>query len=202
MAPYSPKYCSILWKFWPEVVSSKINTVWKILQIFAFWLKWDAPNVYSFGPFWGPIYCWKTKNITKNQKKPASLGISNDLSFRSQNNHRILVKLSKKNEFFWSKLGLNCPLEPNQQVNRNSHIAYNRTIHLYFLDAKFHLVGICCPELNQKETATFFLIQDPIWFRPILAHFLEKSNFYRDRMNPKFESLKIVKIGQSKYIPE
>ena len=67
LGPYFPKYCSILLKFSPELVSNKINTVWKILQNFAFWLKWDAPKVYSFGPFWAPIYCRKTKNIAKNQ---------------------------------------------------------------------------------------------------------------------------------------
>ena len=67
LGPYFPKYCSILLKFSPELVSNKINTVWKILQNFAFWLKWDAPKVYSFGPFWSPIYCRKTKNIAKNQ---------------------------------------------------------------------------------------------------------------------------------------
>ena len=67
LGSYFPKYCYILLKFWPEVVSNKTNTAWTILQNFAFWLKWTTPNVYSFGPFWGPIYCQKIKNIAKTQ---------------------------------------------------------------------------------------------------------------------------------------
>ena len=57
------------------------------------------------------------------------------------------------------KLGLNCPLGIHQRVVRNFHIAYNRTIHLCFLDANFHFLGICCSLLYPKETTTFF------WFR-------------------------------------
>ena len=30
---------------------------------FGFWLKWNAPKVYSFGLFWGPMYHLKTKKI-------------------------------------------------------------------------------------------------------------------------------------------
>ena len=43
------------------------NSVWKVLQNLEFWLKWDAVKIYSFGPYWSPIYRWKTKNIGKNQ---------------------------------------------------------------------------------------------------------------------------------------
>ena len=39
----------------------------KSLSKFAFWLKWDAPKVYSFGPFSDPIYRRTSKNIAKNQ---------------------------------------------------------------------------------------------------------------------------------------
>ena len=64
LGPYSPKYCSVLLIFWPEVIfQSKKHSVWKILQNFKFWLKWNAPKIYSFGPFWGPSYHRKTKNI-------------------------------------------------------------------------------------------------------------------------------------------
>ena len=75
LGSYSPKYCSILLKFWSEIVSNKTNTVWKILQN-AFRLKWDMPKVYGLSPSWGPIYCGKTKNIAKNQNssKTTSLG--------------------------------------------------------------------------------------------------------------------------------
>ena len=97
--------------------------------------------------------------------KTTSLGISNNISPRSQKSHWILVKLSKKT-FFGPKLGLNCRLGPNQMVIWNSHIAYNRTIHPYFLDAKFQLLRICCFWLYLEET-TLFLVQDPIG--PILG---------------------------------
>ena len=44
---------------------------------------------------------------TKISAKTASLGIINNISPRSEKNHKILVKLSLKT-FFGSKLGLNC----------------------------------------------------------------------------------------------
>lgn len=115
-------------------------------------------------------------------------------------------------------MSLNCPLEPNQRVIRNSHTAYNRTTHLYFLDGKFQLVGICCSWLYPEETNTLFFAQDPIW--PILGglggnnsgkqgldwakiltagsphgytsaiwSILKSSFFYRDRTYPKLEFL-------------
>ena len=111
LGSYSPKYCSILLEFWPEVVSNKTNTAWKILQNFAFWLKWDTPKVYGLGPFWGLIYCQKTKNIAKNKicTKTKSLGIWHNVIPTSQKNHRMLKKLSQKTTFFGPKIGLNWP---------------------------------------------------------------------------------------------
>ena len=93
---------------------------------------------------------------TKTSVKTTSLGILNNVSPRSQKDHRILVKLRKKT-FFVPKLFLNCPLGSHQRVIRNSHIAYNRTIHLYFLDAKFQLLGICCSRLYPEVATTIFL---------------------------------------------
>ena len=98
---------------------------------------------------------------TKVFAKTKSLEISNNVSPKSQKNHRILVKLSKKKTTFF---GPNCPLGPCQRVVRNSHIAYNRTIHLYFLVAKLQLLSICCYWLYLEET-TF------IWFRTQLGPF-------------------------------
>ena len=109
-----------------------------MFENFEFWLKRNARKVYSFGPFWGP-------------------------SLRSQKNHIILVKLTK-NKLFGPKLAINCDLRPRQRVMRNSHIAYNRTIHLYCLNVKFQLLGICCSRLYLEETTTFFFVQDPIGF--------------------------------------
>ena len=104
---------------------------------------------------------------TKISEKAASLGISNNVNPRSQKHHRIIVKLSKKKTFFGPKLGLNCFLELHQRVIRNSLIGYNRTMHLYFLDAKFQLLSISRSPLYQEETAMFF------WFRTQLGPFWE-----------------------------
>ena len=47
------------------------HSFWKILQNFEFWPKWNGilnqMKVYSFGPFWSPVYYEKTKSIDKNQ---------------------------------------------------------------------------------------------------------------------------------------
>ena len=88
----------------------------------------------------------------KISAKTTSLGISNNISSRSQKDHRILVKLTK----WCSKLTLNCPLGPHQKVIRNSRIVYNKTIHLCFQDAKFQLLVICPSRLYWEETTTFF----------------------------------------------
>ena len=54
-------------KFRPEVVFQwGKHSALKIFQKFEFWLKWNACK-FSFGPFWGPTYCQKTKNIAYNQ---------------------------------------------------------------------------------------------------------------------------------------
>ena len=49
-------------------------------------------------------YCLKPKFL----EKTTSLGISNNVSPMSQKNHRILVKLSKKN-IFWAKIYKSAP---------------------------------------------------------------------------------------------
>ena len=73
LGPYSPKYCLILLNLWPEVVSDQKNSIWEILQNLEFW----------------------SKRKTKNSTKTARLAIINNVSPRSQKNHRILVKLSR-----------------------------------------------------------------------------------------------------------
>ena len=106
-------------------------------------LKFDSNGMQLKFTVWFTVYCWKTKNIAKNQifAKIASLGIINNVSPSSQKNQRILEKLSLKT-FFGPKLGLHCP--PWVKVSlTNSHIAYNWTIHLYFLDVRFQL--LCLP---------------------------------------------------------
>ena len=78
LGAYSPKYCLIMLKLWSEVAFDKKNSIWEILQNLEFWLKRNAVNVYIFGPYRGPIYCWKTKNITKNQNFHKNCILSND----------------------------------------------------------------------------------------------------------------------------
>ena len=93
LGPYSPKYCLILLKFWPEVIFHEGKySAWKILQNFEFWFKWNTPKVYSFGPFWVPIYK-KPKILleTKISAKTTSLGKSNNVSSRSPKDHRIVA---------------------------------------------------------------------------------------------------------------
>ena len=54
----------------------------------------------------------KSKNLlkTKIYAKTVSLGMPNNVSLRSQKNHRILVELSKKEILGEHKLSLNCHL--------------------------------------------------------------------------------------------
>ena len=52
--PYSPKYCLILLKLLPEVVSNKKNSVWKILQNLELLLKWNAVKSLQFRSILGP----------------------------------------------------------------------------------------------------------------------------------------------------
>ena len=54
-------------------------------------------------------------------------------------------------------MDLTCPMGLCQRVIRNPHIAYNRTFHLYFLEAKFQLLGICCSQL------WFITLLNPFW---------------------------------------
>ena len=96
---------------------------------------------------------------TKISAKTTSLGISNNVSPRSQKNNRVLAKLNKKN---WGpKLGLHCPIWQCQGVIRNSHIAYNSTYHLYFLDVKFQLLSISV--LNFIQQKQLFFVSWSYW---------------------------------------
>ena len=86
-----------------------------------------------FGPFWAKFTTQKPKKLlkTKIYAKTAFLGIPNNVSPRSQKNHTILVELIKKK--IWeggTNWSLNCHLGLHQKFIRNSHIFYNRVIHL------------------------------------------------------------------------
>ena len=144
-----------------------------------FWILTQMERIQSL-QFWfilGPNllpenqkYCLKPKISGKT----TSLGISNNISPRSKRNNIILVKLTK-NKFFGPKLGINCSLRPHQRVIRNCHIAYNRTIHLYFLDTKFQLLSSCCFWLYLEETPMFFLFKiqvDPFFYFLFILFYL------------------------------
>ena len=163
LGPYSPKYCSILLKFWPEIVSNKTNTVFKkSFKILNFSLYGRHPTftvLFDFGvQFTAGIR--KILLKTKITAKSASLRISNNLIPKSRKNHRILLKLNKKT-FFRAKLGLNWPLWPYQGVIWNSHMIYNKNISLHVMDVSFQFLCICSCGLYLEE-ALHFLVQDPI----------------------------------------
>ena len=103
----------------------------------------------------------KSRISAETSYRPASSGISNNVSLRSWKNHLIHVNL---NDCFFrrggGKLDLNCPLVPLLKVIINHNLAYNTTIHL---DAKFQFLGICCSRLYPKETITFFFVSGPNW---------------------------------------
>ena len=67
----------------------------------------------------------------------------------------------KPKNIFWGQIGSKLPPWLKRSF-ANSHIAYNRTIHLYCLNIKFQLLGICHFRLCQKKPLGF-LVQDPFW---------------------------------------
>ena len=129
LAPYLPKYWSILLK-WSDVVLKITNTVFqKSFRLFNFGSNGKHPNFTVLVHFGAQFTARKPKILlkirisTKITCRPTSLGISNNVNLRFQKNHIILVKLSKKQLFFGGGGG-------------------NRTIHL---DAMF--LGICRSQL-------------------------------------------------------
>ena len=74
----------------------------------------------------------------------------NNVSQRFQKNQRILVKLSKKT-IFQTKFGLNCALGTYQKIIRNSHIAYNRTIHYTFWMPSFNFWVFVVLNFTQRK---------------------------------------------------
>ena len=108
------KYCSILLKFWPGVVSNETKAVLeKSFKILNFSLNGRHAKFTVLFHFGVQFTAGKPKIllITKISAKTKSLGIPNSVSSTFQRNHRILVKLNKKTKhFFGPKLGLNCSL--------------------------------------------------------------------------------------------
>ena len=114
------------------------------------------PKFTVFVHFGAPFTAGKPKILleTEISGKTTFLGIWNNVSLRSQKNHGILIKLSKN--IFLVQMG--CKLLSGvapKDFQKFAH-SYNRTIHLYFLDAKFQLLGICCSWIYLEEATTFF----------------------------------------------
>ena len=66
--PYSPKYCSILLKFWPEVFSNDTNTVFeKSFRTLHFWSNGTHPKFTVLVHFGAQCTAGKPKILLKNQ---------------------------------------------------------------------------------------------------------------------------------------
>ena len=107
---HSSKYCLILLKLWPEVISNKKNTMFgKPFKILNFGSNGMQLNFTVLVHFGAKFTARKTKKLLKTttSAKTVSLGMINNVRPRSEKNQRILRKLSQKT-FFGTKLGLNC----------------------------------------------------------------------------------------------
>ena len=128
-----------------------------------FWVLAQMEHTQSFGPFWGPIYHWKTKNIAKTQNfsKAVSFVISNNISSTPQKNHRILVKLSTKN-IFWTQIGFKLP--PEGRAKGSSEILtlpiLGSSIYTLWMPS-FNFSAFVALDFTQKKQLQF-LIQGPI----------------------------------------
>ena len=160
MAPFwgffrtnSPKYCSILLKIWPEVVSNKTNTLFqKSVKILNFGSNGTYPKFTILVHFGVQFTARKAKMLLNTRISTKTSYILRNIKlckFQVPEKSHYSCKV-KQNKIFWggSKLGLNCPMVPLLKVIINSHIANNTTIHL---DAKFQLLGF-----TQKKQLHFF----------------------------------------------
>ena len=91
-----------------EVVYNKTNKVFeKSFTILNFGPNRMHPKFTVLVHFGAQFTARKPKIFlkTKISEKAASLGISNNVNPRSQKHHRIIVKLSKKNNIFLAQIG-------------------------------------------------------------------------------------------------
>ena len=172
---------------WPVTTCKMMHQIcygfyWSIKK----WLKWGQKSYFlahferfflvHFGTQFTarkPKIFLKTRISVNTTYRSASLGILNDVSIRSQKNHIIHVKLSKRKFWDGGKLGLNCPLVPLLKVIINSHLAYHTTIN--------YLLFMALPKINNH--VLFF--QDPIgpiwsglWAIPLVKN--ARLNWYFD----------------------
>ena len=153
VGPYFPKYCLILLKLWPEVISNKKNIVFgksfKILNFGSNGMQLRFTVLVHFGAQFTdrkPKLLLKPKISAKN----ASLGIIP----RSQKNYWILKKLSQKT-FFGPKFGLNCH-HGSKVHHTSSHIAYHRASIYAFWMSSFSFWVFTIADFSQKEPLHIF----------------------------------------------
>ena len=143
----SPNVVALSWNFHQRHFSSTkkhlnnlskicISTAMERTQPLQFWSIFE-PNLPS-------------ENVTKWPKtkffhKATFSGLSDNIKLKSE----------QKKTLFGQKMAINCPLEQN----RNSHIAYLRTIYSKFLGTKSQLLGVYRSWLYPRRYDYFF------WFR-------------------------------------
>ena len=135
LSPFSPKCGTSLLKFRPEVVSRKTNTISKqSFKIKCLSRNGTYPKLKVLVHFWVQFISGKPKILPKTRIFPESksLWLLNNTSTRFQINHRILIKLIKKTNF-WSKNGLfkikNRPVNKNQEVRGQVRTTFLETPH-------------------------------------------------------------------------
>ena len=133
LSPFSPKCGTSLLKFRPEVVSRKTNTISKqSFKIKCLSRNGTYPKLKVLVHFWVQFISGKPKILPKTRIFPESksLRLLNNTSTRFQINHRILIKLIKKINF-WSKNGLfkikNRPVNKNQEVRGQVRTTFSET---------------------------------------------------------------------------
>ena len=145
----------------------------KFLQKFEFWVKWNGCKFLVLVHFGAQFTAGKLKILlkTKISGKPTFLGISNSISPTSQKKSHISSKINQK-QMFWTQIWYKLQSKAMSKGYQNSHIAYNRTIYIYFLDAKFQLLGICCSRLYLEEAFFFGTVHNWINFLIFLFYFI------------------------------
>ena len=100
----------------------------------------------------GKLKIMPKKRFPKNCILSTIKLFKSQVSQKSQNSYII----NQKTPFFGPKMDPNCPLEPTQRVNINSHIAYNRTIYPQFMDPLSLISGYLRSRLYSGEAPHFF----------------------------------------------
>ena len=174
---FSPKYHLNQLKVGPEVFHHKKKTVYKhCFKTKCLGTNRMHPKFTVLVHFWARFILGKRKILPKAKKfsETTFFGLSNDtiphnltqVSDKSQNSH----KNYQKDLFFGPK----CPLGPSQQVKTNFHIAYNRPIHPWFLNAQLLTSGCLSFSTLPGRYPYFFELE--IQLGPILGFWGNNSS--------------------------